>query len=259
MNAVDLVREVQAYLGGYDGSLRQLARNAGVTPSTLGGVNRADWNPTAATLHACVTAVRAASPDRYDTPIDDELPARFLMQPHNSVFKKLLDAWAVCDRVIDERSMDAARDLGMIGRLSAVRTGHDNRIYVMRYGPATFGPDFQVANRLLVDLPDRRFARFAEQRMWLALRRNEPYFASCIVPIDTAIGHYVAPYTALLLPCRAPGEEVADIVVSISRLEPSAYRDRVQLAEGAGGATVPLSPYRPGRAGQGRLSSRRRG
>lgn len=228
----NLKETVRAFISAEGWSVNRLAAAAGLTTSTLSKLLHPDWNPTANTLEACLDVVdrhRSATEFIFDVPISNPLPMALLRRENNRMFQQCVEIWKDEGARFGDMFIHRLERIGAAARLSAVQVGSDNRMRMISYGPNAFGAAFDAHGKLLSEMPDRELFGWIESRLWRVLATEEPEFSSCVAPTETIIGQYDVPYTTLVLPCMSGDDGILDSAVTISRLEPSPYRDKIRL------------------------------
>ena len=228
----DLKTKVRTFLLAEKWSVNRFAKAADITHSTIQNILTESWNPRTDTLQACINVVeRNLTPNRplSPRPIRHRIPTSLLDRDENRFFKNCVGIWEAAGKHMTPEFLRQLDDVGAQGRWSDIYVGSDNRLRSANYGPDAFGKRFQAGDVLLMDMPQRDLFDWVETRVWEILMSGSPEFSSCVAPTHSVIGAYDVPYTALVLPCSSTFVGQIDSVVSISRLEPSEYRDRISL------------------------------
>lgn len=229
-NVDDLKEAVRAFLRAESWSVNRLAKEAGLTTSTISGVFHESWNPRSNTLQACLDVVEENLQSQgqiASRPKSNRLPSRLIDRADNEMFRQCVEIWKDEKKQFNHMLLHRFEAIGAGARLSAMAVGSDNRLRMVSYGPNAFGTDYDAEGKLLSDMPDRELFSWIEDRLWRILESECPEFATCVAPTKSIVGEYDVPYTTLVLPCTSRDDGIVDSLVSVSRLEPSTYRDRI--------------------------------
>jgi hypothetical protein len=228
----DLKTKVRTFLSAEKWSVNRFAKAADITHSTIQNILTESWNPRTDTLQACLDVVERnliANRPLSPRPVHHRIPTSLLDRGENLFFKNCVEIWETAGKNLTPDFLHQLDDVGAQGRWSDIYVGPDNRLRIANYGPDAFGKRFQASDSLLMDMPQRDLFEWVETRVWEILMSGSPEFSSCVAPTRSIIGSYDVPYTALVLPCSSRTSGPVDSVVSITRLEPSEYRDRISL------------------------------
>ena len=163
-------------------------------------------------------------------PSELPLPNHVIDRAKNSTLKDCVDIWYQSERKA-ENILSLLGRHSLSDRVSVVGIGQDNRLYFSKFGPDTWSTGITVIGKLVSDMPDKKFGLWAERSLAQDFHGDDPRILACTVPIETDLGRFVIPYTALRFPCVNDNGET-DRVVTVTRLEPSEYRTARQGAIG---------------------------
>jgi hypothetical protein len=219
-------------------SVRGFARLAGLPEPTLAKMMSENWDPRTSTLDACVRAIRAQGPEKLNeqNPSEIVLPYGVVERPNNNSLRDCAKIWAECDGDT-ARVLTALNDHALANRVSVVELGENNRLYFTKFGPTTWSTGEMVTGKQVADMPDKSFGDWAEKSLAVDFHQEQPRLLSCTTPIQTDLGAFVVPYTALRLPCDISAGHPKNII-TITKLKPSAYRD---AREGVNARLTPAS------------------
>lgn len=248
--ASDLVSRVVNFIRERDISPKDFAELLGVPQRLLAGILEPNWDPRASTLDLCLAYVDDVAPGDIDQDqaVEYELPRELLERDHNRSLLECASIWTTIGRARLHDVLEILRRHEMSGRVALNRLGDNHRIYMDRFNPRTWGDPCSFEGVPVSELPDKRFGRWAEKSIAKDYLLNRPRLIACRVPMETAFGKFIVPYTALRLPCGKM-DGVPENIITITRLEPSPYK----VAQESGPDHPSPRPPSPGRSGHLRL------
>jgi len=214
---------IRRFLRDNDITVSQFAEMAGLEENFLVGAQRPSWEAPPLVLDHCIDAISLyeVHEDTARAPSETDLPWRLI---HRGAFEELRECAALWSALGRDRLKDVTDLLSrhsLADRVVVTSIRDNSRVFMERFSPMTWGHPNSVAGRPVANLPDRRFGKFAEQAIVRARARDEPHLVRCMAPIETAIGEYVVPYSAVRLPFGPIGQPTH--VMTVSRLEKGAY------------------------------------
>lgn len=206
-------------------------------------------DPLVSTLDVCLDYLDAVEPPTplLVEPVEYELPRNLLERDGNNALLECAAVWSTFGRERFHDILDILSHHELAGRVAVNRMADNHQLYMEHFNPRTWGEPRSFEGRPISELPDKRFGRWAETSLSKDYLINRPRLLACRVPMATAFGDYVVPYTTLRLPCGKTND-APDHVIAITRLEPSPYK----TAQEASGVHPRSDPPRP-RSGHLRL------
>lgn len=245
MSDENLKIRIRRFLDDNEISITQFAAMARLNVRDLAGIHSMTWEASNLVLDNCLDAISSieAHEDTARAPSETELPWRFIHRGDFAPLRECAALWSAIGRDRLSDVIDLLSRHNLADRVVVTSIRDNNRVFMEKFAPRTWGHSNSVAGRPISNLPDRKFGSFAERAIVRARDRDQPHLVSCRAPIETAIGKYVVPYSAVRLPFGPMGQPTH--VMTVSRLEKGTYHGvqdhlvaRGALAERHGGTTA---------------------
>jgi hypothetical protein len=218
-----LERKVVAFARAHDVSANRLAKMAGLDESLVRGLLKPGWKRSLKTLCRLEAAIPSdwrwtdGQDDPGDVPMSAvDLPQRVLDRQKRSRIHKVVDAWRESAGILTE-SLRAALSDGDVQAYTTALSCKDKDFCFTNQGVGVdvFGDDFRPQGKRLLDIPDKRYARWVHDRVFRAYSLEEPLLQNIHSFVQRPEGGRLLRHWALLLPVFGSQGAPPDLMLSV--------------------------------------------
>jgi hypothetical protein len=226
------------------------AKRVGISSALVAGARHQTWDPRASTLDACLKFIESNQPIESEAleAVEYELPWRLIHREENRALLECASVWSTLGRERLSDILDLYERHEMANRIAVNRMGDDNRIYMERFRPRVWGEPSLVEGLPISELPDKEFGAWGEKSLSKDYIINRPRLVACKIPMQTAVGRHLVPFTALRLPCGEKQDTPAKLI-AVTRVEASPIKARLDALD----MSSTPAPSPPSRSGHLRL------